>query len=44
MSGPDQLNADVQATWCQKTLMKIFPPTVRDMIGFTRNYEANTCT
>ncbi|MBI4515323.1 MAG: molybdopterin-dependent oxidoreductase [Deltaproteobacteria bacterium] len=39
LSGLETLLAREQPKWWQKALMKAFKPTVREIIGFTRDYE-----
>ncbi len=39
MSGLETLLAKVKPTWWQKALMSVFKPTVRELIGYFKEYE-----
>ena len=40
LSSVESILSEVKPTWWQKALMKVFQPSVRDMIGYFRDYEA----
>jgi DMSO reductase family type II enzyme molybdopterin subunit len=40
MSGVEEVLAEVKPTWWQKAILKVYQPSVREMIGHFRKYEA----
>ncbi len=40
MSGVEDILAEVKPSWWQKALLKVYQPSVREMIGYFRQYEA----
>ncbi|MFQ5478994.1 MAG: molybdopterin-dependent oxidoreductase [Candidatus Binatia bacterium] len=39
MSGVETIIGEVQPSWWQKLLLKVYQPSVREMIGYFRDYE-----
>jgi DMSO reductase family type II enzyme molybdopterin subunit len=40
MGGVETILSEVKPTWWQKLLMKVYQPSVREMIGYFRDYES----